>query len=113
MERASCVEVINVVADVLRGNIMQTIYIATRNSDSTEGRGHTETIAAFFDEKSAKQAVKGWGVMGVGDGDVEKMDVYDSFAEYDPKSVANIRKKALSKLTHEEKKSLGWGDYDG
>lgn len=45
-------------------------FIATRNSDLTEGRGQTVIIGFFMEEEDAVAAVKGQGTMGVGDGRV-------------------------------------------
>lgn len=49
---------------------MTTIYEATQNSDLTEGRGHDVTVGYFDHVEKAVLAIKGKGVMGVGDGDV-------------------------------------------
>jgi hypothetical protein len=86
---------------------MMTIYEATKNSDRLEGRGHTIRIAAFTKREDAEQAAKGHGVMGMGNGDVDPITVYENFVEYLSKSKADLRKKALAKLTPEEKAALG------
>lgn len=57
------------------------IYEATQNSDQTEGRGHEATIAYFDNLDEAVKAVKGKGVMGVGDGDVNSLCIYTSVEE--------------------------------
>jgi hypothetical protein len=47
------------------GRIAQrTIYIATRNADLDEGRGHEIVIGNFVDESVAKRAATGRSVMG-------------------------------------------------
>lgn len=46
------------------------LYIATENSDLTEGRGHTVVKGIHVDPQDAVKAVLGHGVMGAGDGDV-------------------------------------------
>jgi len=46
------------------------IYIAKVNSDLTEGRGPMKIIGYYEDEQEACDAVKGKGVMGVGDGEI-------------------------------------------
>lgn len=46
------------------------VYLATRNSDQTEGRGHPLVIGIYTSEDDAVAAVQGQGVMGVGPGDV-------------------------------------------
>lgn len=62
---------------------MKMIYLATRNSDQTEGRGRTEVFAAFTRLEDAILAVKGQGVMGQGDGEVyaifDKPRVFESY----------------------------------
>lgn len=45
-------------------------YEAQRNSDQTEGRGGMVTFGRFRDLEPALEAVKGQGVMGVGDGEI-------------------------------------------
>lgn len=47
-----------------------TFYEAQRNSDQTEGRGRMITFDRFVELGDALEAVKGQGVMGVGDGEV-------------------------------------------
>lgn len=54
------------------------VYEAQENSDSTEGRGPMRTIAIFTNLEEAVKAVKGRGVMGVGDGEVLETDVYEN-----------------------------------
>jgi hypothetical protein len=85
---------------------MKTIYEATKNSDQTEGRGQTVRIAAFSKVNDARRAAKGQGVMGYGDGDVQSLEVYDSFEEYEGVNKKTLRKRALAKLTPEEKEAL-------
>lgn len=51
------------------------IYLATENSDLTEGRGHTVVKGAYLDPEEAVKAVKGRNVMGVGDGDVYELNI--------------------------------------
>ena len=52
------------------GELITTFFVATRNSDQTEGRGHQVEIDSFDNYKDAYLSAKGEGVMGVGDGDV-------------------------------------------
>lgn len=47
-----------------------TLYYAARNSDSTEGKGGDVIIGIYRTEDEAEAAVKGKGVMGVGDGSI-------------------------------------------
>lgn len=51
------------------------IYLATENSDLTEGRGHTVIKGAYLNPDDAVKAVKGRNVMGVGDGDVYEISI--------------------------------------
>lgn len=53
-----------------------TIYEAQQNMDMTEGKGPMRTFATFTSEALAVEAVKGKGVMGVGDGEVERITFY-------------------------------------
>lgn len=52
---------------------MMYIYIAQRNSDRTEGRGPMVDIGWYSTEEGAYEAVKGLGVMGVGDGEITRV----------------------------------------
>jgi hypothetical protein len=83
------------------------VFLAKRNSDLTEGRGQDVIIAAFSKESDASLAARGWGVMGVGNGTVEWLTVYNSYGEYLDKEKAELRASALAKLSHEEKIALG------
>ena len=51
------------------------LYIATENSDLTEGRGHTVVTGIYTDPDVAVKAVRGRNVMGVGDGDVYEVEL--------------------------------------
>jgi hypothetical protein len=86
---------------------MRTIWAARRNADSTEGRGPMIVIGMFEDQQAATRAASGWGVMGVGDGDVEPMIVYESFREYNDEKTKELKNKALAKLTREDREVLG------
>lgn len=59
------------------------VYEAQQNSDLTEGRGSMTTIAIFTNLEEAVKAVKGRGVMGVGDGEVLETKVYESAQDID------------------------------
>lgn len=85
------------------------VWEASKNSDMTEGRGHGILIANFAFEEDAKRAVKGLGVMGVGDGDVshKRIIIYKSYDEFVQHTQADIKRRALDKLTSEEKRVLG------
>ncbi len=83
------------------------VYLAQRNSDLTEGRGRSVNIAAFSSKADATRAARGWGVMGVGDGDVKTLEVFSTFDEYGNEQDEKVRRQALAKLTPEEQRSLG------
>jgi hypothetical protein len=57
------------------------VYIATRNSDSTEGRGHDLDIGFFSNLETAVECVKGLGVQGVGDGSVYEATIIEDSPE--------------------------------
>jgi len=86
---------------------MRTIYLARENMDQTEGRGPMITIAAFEEEKDAKKAVKGRGVMGYGDGAVAPLKVYSNFEDWKHGKMTEAKRTALEKLTEEEREALG------
>lgn len=87
---------------------MKMIYAAQQNADTTEGRGPMVTFAYFTNEKSAKEAVKGRGVMGYGDGEVKVIPLYDSIEDWRKGEKEETKRRALAKLTPEEKASLGY-----
>ena len=86
---------------------MKTMYWARRNSDLTEGRGPMMIIAAFLNREDAVKAAKGWGVMGLGDGQVDPFIVFDSFEEFEDINDKTLRRTALEKLSSEERRVLG------
>jgi hypothetical protein len=85
------------------------VWKAARNSDLAEGRGYEILIGYFKYEDDAKLAAKGWGVMGVGDGNVAPVTlrVYDSLGEFSENETELLKNSALAKLTHQEKQALG------
>lgn len=86
-----------------------SVFESLVNSDLTEGRGPMKHVAYFTNRSDAERSVKGWGVMGVGDGEVKQTEVviYDSFAEYFRPKYEELRKQALRKLSREEREALG------
>jgi hypothetical protein len=87
---------------------MKTVYVATRNQDSCEGRGPMVPIGYFYTKSEALKAAKGQGVMGIGDGEVNEFPIWESFEEFRSYNKdAEIKKRALSKLSTEEKRVLG------
>jgi len=89
---------------------MKTIFAARQNADGMEGRGPMIPIAHFTKEEDAKACAKGKGVMGVGDGDVIELPLFDNMKDYTDYKSGEARKRALSKLTREDKLALGIKD---
>ncbi len=68
-------------------------------------------IGTFTKKADAEKAAAGRGTMGHGDGAIQDGPVlYESYKEYQEKNPGAVRKKALAKLTPEEKKVLGLRD---
>lgn len=75
------------------------IFLATRNSDLTEGRGPIHLFGIYTDPEDAVEAVKGQGVMGYGDGSV-----------YVVKANTTLSKGAYSNLVYGYRRANGvWG----
>lgn len=87
---------------------MKTIYVASKNMDSTEGRGPMVPVGYFTKLHDARLAVRGLGVMGVGDGDVDEVILHETFGEYQMDINEKLRRTALSKLSEAERKALGF-----
>jgi len=85
------------------------VYEALVNSDLTEGRGPMRHVGYFTHRPDAERAVRGMGVMGVGDGEVKQTEItiYDSYAEYFGPKYEELRLSALNKLSREEREALG------
>lgn len=85
-------------------------YEAYTNSDLTEGRGRDVHIGYFVHESDARKAVKKKGVMGT-DADTRKVDkeilLFETYEEFETIKTNDLRKKALNKLSYDEKKALG------
>lgn len=92
---------------------MNYIYRATQNSDLTEGKGHNVTIACFDNEQASVEAVRGRGVMGVGDGTVYRVPIFSSYDEVKEiltqREAANGRRADFATLNEE----LVWGYRKG
>lgn len=91
---------------------MKTIYEVTCNTDLTEGRGYQKHVAAFFDKSDAEKCAEDQPkIMGVGKAShINKMCIYTSYQDWKQNTAAELRRKALSKLTEEEKFALGIND---
>lgn len=96
------------------------LFAVTHNSDLTEGRGHTVTLAHFEDKNEALKVVndpryKKWCVMGVHQPGREQHNVsertivvYHSAEEFwEQYDTDAKRARALAKLTPEDRKLLG------
>ena len=83
------------------------VYEAMENADATEGRGPMVRIAVFKKEADAKRAAKGRGVMGYGDGEVQTLQIHDTFDDWGRSKVIDARESGLKKLTPEEREALG------
>lgn len=100
--------------------IKAIIFAVKANRDQTEGKGPMYTVARFSNKEEAiqlqisKDFARDYGVQGTpyaaSDVEEEEIKVYDSFAEYSLEKREDIRKRALAKLTQEEKRVLGLSD---
>jgi hypothetical protein len=100
-------------------------YEITKNSDSTEGRGVTESTGIFFWKHSdavafvKSERYRQFGVMGTcgSEFDICKKTtklprIFNNLAEYDEvhpdkEKLKRIKQEALAKLTDVEKRALG------
>ncbi len=102
---------------------MFIIYQVTENADKTEGRGPMVPVAAFRNKHDAEHFVdRREGVMGrlpkegliaynrrfgnYLDHAINEVKVWDTLAEYSGENDAAIAKRALAKLTDEERRVL-------
>ena len=99
------------------------LYKVQGHTDTTEGRGPMYTVGYFTDFEIAQRASKGKGVMG-GDGSVETVTatvavftadngevmhgIIKEFVQVEYEDPADVRKRALEKLTPKERKALGF-----
>jgi hypothetical protein len=83
------------------------VYAAIINSDLNEGRGIPIIIGIFKHKRDALRAGKGQNTQG-SDGEVKEYTVWPSFNAYSILNDHEIKKKALAKLTDEEKRVLGY-----
>lgn len=94
---------------------MFTVYLAKENADLTEGRGPMKTVGIFTDVEEAVKAIKGRGVMGVGDGEVYSVTVYDSVEDWriDPSSRRYEEHLVYGFVYDAESKRRRYGYVDG
>lgn len=96
---------------------MLIIYQTNRNSDTTEGRGPMVPDLAFTKRSLAETYIDGqpgvqgrtgkWSQEKYGDWNISEVEVLDELPENIEKKKQEIRKRALNKLTDEERKVLG------
>ena len=79
-----------------------------QNSDPMEGRGVPLLKNMFFNKEDALKDAKGRGVMGYGNGDVERHIIFENHEESTKSYRDELKKQALAKLTHEEREVLGF-----
>jgi len=98
------------------------LYKVKGHTDTTEGRGPLYTVGYFTDPDLAERASKDKGVMG-SDGIVEPVvatvaafqadngevmhGIIKEFVQVEYEDPADVRKRALDKLTPKERKALG------
>lgn len=94
-----------------------TLYPCMGHTERQEGRGAMREVC-YASTKSVADAIMGhplfydkWGVMGgdnCGTSSAKAMTVYDSLEEYiEAVSDETIRRRALSKLSQDERRVLG------
>lgn len=101
---------------------MKIIFLALKNADMTEGRGPMVTEAAFAKEIDAntftdkqpgvmgRMSEKGWSKEKYGDWEVKPLVVFESLEEKIAWDNGKTRRRALAKLTPEERAALGLTD---
>lgn len=104
------------VGDRLEAEVI-TIYVATHNSDGTEGKGYTVDHSYHLTRHMATVATSGIGPMGTDGEIIERLAIVLSDARFAllPKLIeisentekeAELRKKAMSKLSQAELAAL-------
>lgn len=96
-----------------------TVYSVVTNTDLTEGRGGRTTIGYYLEQSAATRGAQGQGVMG---SDALVQSAKRSVVQFEsgdmfllgkelriepPEDPAVVRKRALDKLTPEERAALG------
>lgn len=76
------------------------------NSDTIEGRGDNTLHARFSNRDDAVKEAEGKGPMGQSDAEVRQAFVFGSLVAFAEKKEADLRARALGKLSYEEKKVL-------
>jgi hypothetical protein len=91
---------------------MKIAYVAMGNSDTVEGRGPMKPLAAFWNKTlAAKVSANEGGCMGQKqEPHVNEMPVFDDEADREEYKSGEAKRKALAKLTPQEKHILGLTD---
>ena len=92
---------------------MKYVYIAKGNTDTVEGKGPMKNLAAFWDKKLAEEcSSKEGGCMGMRMHHpfVDTLPVFDSVQDRSEYIKGDARRKALAKLTENDKVLLGLKD---
>ena len=86
------------------------ILVVKKNADMTEGSGPMMPVAYFTEFDDALQCKnKIPGIMGTRSGiEIEEIIVFDNFNDWNHGRLDKIKKRALEKLTVEERKVLGF-----
>jgi hypothetical protein len=88
---------------------MFEIFHARRNEDLIEGRGRMITVGYFSSKEDAEVAANEFTYMGnVPAGSVELVRVAESFGEFSEIKNLEVKERALSKLSSEERRVLGF-----
>lgn len=86
---------------------MKVLFATWANSDRTEGRGRDIIYYVCSNRPLAEEFAKGLGPMGGSDGYVKELYLMESLEDINLKPIAELKAKALEKLTEEEKIVLG------
>jgi hypothetical protein len=88
---------------------MIKVFEATYNSDSMEGRGYTVHAGLFLKHQDAVDSVADRTDMGGRPmGEIRERQVYDSLAEYRAERNRELVESALTKLSVDERRALGY-----
>lgn len=96
-----------------RNDNPKLVYVVLKNSDEVEGRGPMVLDSIFYSEEVAKAYAEdrynyyGHGALKQGWATVREMAVLDVAGDWRTEVREQQRRKALAKLTHEERAVLG------
>lgn len=86
---------------------MMIIWEVWCNSDAIEGRGRPVLDSRWRHEADAIEAARSLGPMGASDGKVRSAPVFATSYERDEWEQGEVKRRALAKLTSEERQALG------